>query len=172
MEEAFPCLEIVLLKNPVPSLPNHFPFHGEAFVENSTKSICYVPRQAPSKLQSWIDQKLIHSLCLDPSLLRSSDMSKGGNAVMPTGFISSLTVSVWFPLSEGEERNTLSWIFPMLLERRSSFSSVLNLNQALTQEAPTACQFSEFEQPFVPVTFSRHLWAEKRIGPSCESRKN
>lgn len=108
MEEAFPCLEIVLLKNPVPSLPNHFPFHGEAFVENSTKSICYVPRQAPSKLQSWIDQKLIHSLCLDPSLLRSSDMSKGGNAVMLTGFISSLTVSVWFPLSEGEERNALS----------------------------------------------------------------
>lgn len=89
MEEAFPCLKIFLLKSPVPSLPDNFPFHGETFVENSTKSHLLCPKTSPKSVSVLeLDQELIHYLCLDPSLLRSIDMSKGGNAVTLTGFIS------------------------------------------------------------------------------------
>lgn len=52
MEEAFPCLKIFVLKNAIPSLPNHFPFHGETQVENSPGRICYVLGCAPSKFSS------------------------------------------------------------------------------------------------------------------------
>lgn len=37
MEGAILCLKTFLLIKPIPSLPNHFPFHGGTFVENSTK---------------------------------------------------------------------------------------------------------------------------------------
>lgn len=89
------------------------------------------------------DQQLIHYLCLD-SLLRSINTPKGGNGIMLTGFISKLIVSVGFPPSEGKQTSSRPLIFPMLLEGSSSSHSVLNLNQAVTEEAPTACQFYEF----------------------------
>lgn len=44
--------EDILLKNVIPSLPNHLLFHRETLVENSPRRICCVPRQAPGKFQS------------------------------------------------------------------------------------------------------------------------
>lgn len=90
-----------------------------------------------------LHQQFIYYLCLD-SLLRSINTSKGGNGVMLTGFISKLTVSVGFPPSEDKQTSSSPLIFPMLLEGSRSSHSVLNLNQAIIQEAPTACQFYKF----------------------------
>lgn len=150
MQEAFPCLKVFLLKNVIPSLPNHLPFYGETLVENSPRIICYncfktnlFPDKPQVSFSLGLDQQLIHNLCLD-SLLRNTNTSKGGNGVMLTGFISKLTVSVGFPPSEGKQTSSRPLIFPMLLEGSSSSHSVLNLNQAVIQEAPTASQFYEF----------------------------
>lgn len=78
MAEASPRLKIFLPKNPIPSLPNRFPFRGETGVENSPGRICYVPGRALGTFQSWgeIGNSLTHCLCLDPSLEVLS-MSKG-----------------------------------------------------------------------------------------------
>lgn len=62
-----------------------------------------------------------------------------------------------FPLSENEEKSSLPQIFPMLLEKCNSFSSVLNLNQAVTHEASIACQFYESEKPSLPVRLKTAL---------------
>jgi len=89
MEEASPCLKIFLPKNPIPSLPNRFPFRGETGVENSPGRICYVPGRALGTFQSWgeIGNSLTHCLCLDPSLEVSSMSGRGGgDGVTLTGF--------------------------------------------------------------------------------------
>lgn len=82
MEEAFSCLKIFLPKNPIPSLPNHFPFHGETFVENAESPMS---QDKPQISVSPGVRSATHSLLVLGSLLRSTDTSKGGNGVMLTG---------------------------------------------------------------------------------------
>lgn len=141
-EQVFPRLKIFVLSSPMPSLPNHLPFHGETLVRHPPRRTCCVPRQTQGSFSPGAGSATRSALGLG-SLLRSTESPKQEwhNADRLHEIISHLSLVSTF---RGWREKAYFRTFTMLLERSSSLGFMLNLNQAVTQEAPTGCQFYKF----------------------------